>query len=737
MGTHVGPKIIVFLLFVLLWVQGQANAPHPDQLIREKLHWHNDPSLPCAGKFMEPEKLPVVAKMKLFVPELIFAQQEVDKVIVKGPAQINWQNYKLVANGFTQETTEDGLVKYHFRNGVDVQGDDFYIYADTGDYDKQNKIGNLDRLLWIRHSSESSGDPWWGQADALSFAVKEKTAKVRNIVISSCPLDNLAWRIHAQTTEFSPDLLALKLRNVRFEWYGHRLFNFPIMLIPLSPSPISGFLFPKIAWNSGRLSYLQRIYYKGKQNFDLGFGILFDGLTRLGVNGHITDTHTNHYGQLKFGHMFGINNTAKGANISAWQLHERLNSHGQILDVKVKNIPELSESWPNSLFPAGSATKLVRLVWQSTTKFFNSQLVWREQKSVNQDVDDSYTLQPAFSLWETAQFGGLELSGNLDFRKFKPVDATNAALVPGQRISLHADANYRLTGERYLAKLATSFDIRAWRWQDAVHNQHDTNIMVPSFDFSLILRQAEPDVQLIYQKIYVPWVKQDAVWFDTSWPQLDSLELGRRQAWWGGDFINDENVNIIKAKFWPYAEHSTTFSLWQRSGGHWCNALGIDCEKVPLYGKRGALVTEDIKVAEDWELSFSQAIPGTATLIRLEHVEQSLPLFLALHHEKMHPEARQSFAKDFGVLGWQLPINRKWQLESLLEYNFTARDLSNLELGVGYTHCCWQLSLDYVRERLRDNGFNNTIKLDFKLGGLENSAKRLGSNHILDVVTNS
>jgi len=572
--------------------------------------------------------------------------------------------------------------------------------------------------------------PARGSADELTLS-PEGNLGLKGVIFTTCPVGNDDWLLKADSIEIDRDEQQGTGRNVRLDFKGIPLLYTPYISFPAGPSRKSGLLFPSIGTSSKSGFELGVPYYFNlAPNYDL---IVEPGLlTRRGfrLGGEFRYLTGRSRGRIE-GNYLPSDRLADRDRSYAKLRHQTDFTRSLRLSADLQNA---SDSQYFEDFGRGqqgtSITYLERLVRvQHLGGHWRAEGLLQNFQTIDQTIDPldrPYTRVPQLTLDGDWPLAGAALTGGLSSELvYFQRDEGDV----GARLDLEPRLTWPVRAPGYFFEPYAGFRYTAYQLDAASPGRDESPSRaapIVSLDAGLVFdRPAGRDGRFVHtlepRALYtwVPYREQgDLPIFDSGLPELDLIQLFRRNRYVGADRLGDTNQVAI----------GVTSRLVEAGSGRQYLAATIGQQyffgkpRVTLPGSLpetrnySDLIAEvelsayrnwSVDLAMQWDPAESNTILGKAGVQYRPRPDS------VVNVGYRYREGRVEQWEASGA--WTVASN--WNVYARYVYSLRDRQTIDSFLGVEYEACCWRLRLvasRYVSNRTGQQDTSVSIQLELK-----------------------
>lgn len=284
----------VFFVFFFCSIAIEASADRETNAKKKTasaLDWQPDQQMFCLGSF----KHGMIAKPKDLKPDMLRVMSPKTEVegdkkqwCWKGKADIFYQDHQVEARQACYINPNQDSAAIVFNKPFRYQKNTLFLRAGKGalalhdkTLDAQNLAYHFDfkrrTLVNAKGDRATQSHTGWGSAKGL-HGDHQGRYTIEDATFSTCPVSQTAWQIQAKKLHlyFAKGFAAFNHGTLR--WHGVPVFYWPYLYFPIDQKARSGFLFPKISFNTSHQPGLQQpFYWRVAPNIDALLTPAYDG----------------------------------------------------------------------------------------------------------------------------------------------------------------------------------------------------------------------------------------------------------------------------------------------------------------------------------------------------------------------------------------------------------------------------------------------------------------------------
>ncbi|GAC1453137.1 MAG: LPS-assembly protein LptD [Steroidobacteraceae bacterium] len=585
---------------------------------------------------------------------------------------------------------------------------------------------------------------------------------LRGVTFTTCPANNNAWQIKADSIVLDTRSQIGTGRNARIDFMGVPLVYLPWLSFPLGGERKSGFLFPTIGnTSSSGLQLAVPYYWNIAPNADFTF--LPTEYSRRGpdLGGDLRFMTPVQHGELQWNYL--PDDSVLHRSRSRVQVNEVAELPDDFrLTIDAQNVSDPLYFQDFSQTPEGTSTAFLER--RATLSYRDEHWSVDGEAQQYQTIDDTlpvyarpYARVPRLAVggvyaWHDIVHYGFD-SEFVDFRH-----AAGALGPMGWRGDLTPAVSLDLTGPGYFLRPALAWRLTQYQLTDLLPGEPSSpsrKLPIASLDSGLLFeresgsrnqRKLTLEPRILY--LDVPYRNQDQLpVFDTALPDLTPVELFNTNRYVGADRVSDAHqLSLGVTSRLLDARDGRQFLAATFGQTYYFDAPRVTLPgETPITAKRSDFVAQlALSAFQDWSADMAvqwdpqhgrsertqvnlQYKPAPATVInfayRYERFIQE-PVFVQGVPVQCAPllagpATCDSRGFDQVDISGAMPIRRNWNV--FVRDVYSVRDDKELErfAGFEYRSCCWRLRLGARRYLSSFNGSQDTgIWLQLELAGL-------------------
>ena len=643
----------------------------------------------------------------------------------------------------------------HLKGNVRVQQGDKKISAENVEYDAatggfsvDGKVNYEDPRIRVRGESgtfDAAGGaklggaefelPWRparGAADSIAVT-RDGMVSLDEVTYTTCPAGNEDWMLRARDIDLDTTTRNGTGRNVRLHFKGVPILYTPFISFPLGDQRKSGFLFPDFGFSERSGAELAAPYYFNlAPNYDLLLTPRI--LTERGVelDSEFRYLTTRNRGALDAVYLPSDELRDRDRSYVHWG---HLGDFARRWRVLVDAANASDENYFEDFGAGSEGTSVVYVERDAELHYYGEHWSLFGQLQNHQIIDQTipedvrpYSRVPRFVArgeWQTMPLG-FEYAFDSELVYFLRDPG-----VTGGRLDVEPGISRPVTGPGYYVVPSAAYRYTQYELGEVPAGSETSPSRaapIASLDAGMLFERASGkngqrlltlEPRLLY--LYVPFRAQDDLpVFDTGLPDLNLVQLFRRNRYVGADRLGDSN---------QLSAGVSARLLDADSGRQFLNAtLGqswyFDSPQVTLPGEvagtreySNVIAEVDLTAYQNWNVNLGLEWNPDAT--QSEKGEFSI---------QYRPESESvinvgyRFRRDLieqvdASVAW--PISRRWNVYAGGVYSLREDSLIEEFAGLEYGSCCWRLRLvqrRYVSSRTGER--DSSIALQLELSGL-------------------
>lgn len=618
-------------------------------------------------------------------------------------------------DGATRGLRVDGEVEYRDRQ--------IRIRGETGSYDALQgaRFGGAEFEVPLR--------PARGAAEEIAVQPDGRIT-LKEVEYTTCPMGNSDWTLSASDLSLDTRTRNGSGSNVRLEFKGLPILYTPFISFPLGSERKSGFLFPDFSYSQRSGIELSVPYYLNlAPNYDLTLMPRLYSDRGINMETEFRYLAERHRGELSGRYLPNDALRDRDRSLMGWRHRGDFARHWR-LDINAANASDDSYFEDFGLGPDG--TSVIYLERNAELKYYDDHWLLLGQLQNFQTIDATipepfrpYSRVPRFIAQGSWEKGWLGLDYGVDSELVNFVRDDGVA---GARFDIQPELRLPLRGAGVYIEPAAAYRYTLYELDHVPPGQSASpsrDAPVMSVDSGMLFeRTAGQRLQTLEPRIlylYVPFRDQtDLPIFDTSLPDLNLVQLFRRNRYVGADRLSDAN---------QLSYGVTSRLLDAGSGEQYLSAtLGqtvyFDSPRVTLPDEIAssretsnvvaqlaltAYQNWNVNVGYEWDPEESQDIKSELGVQYRPRPDSVVNVGYRFRRDLIEQLDAST--------AW--PVARRWNMYARVVYSLREESLIEQFAGFEYASCCWRLRLvqrRYVSSRTGER--DNSIALQLELNGL-------------------
>lgn len=633
-----------------------------------------------------------------------------------GDRQIEADNVEI--DGATGGLRVDGEVEYR-DSRVRIRGE-------TGSYDavRGARFGGAEFEVPLR--------PARGAAEEIAVQPDGRIT-LKEVEYTTCPMGNSDWTLSASDISLDTQTRNGSGSNVRLDFKGVPILYTPFISFPLGSERKSGFLFPDFSYSQRSGIELSVPYYLNlAPDYDLTLMPRLYSDRGVNMESEFRYLGRRHRGELSGRYLPGDDLRDRDRSLVHWQHRGDFARHWR-LDVNAANASDDNYFEDFGLGPDG--TSVIYVERNAELRYYDDHWLLLGQFQNFQTIDETipelfrpYSRVPRFIAQGSREKGLLGLDYRIDSEL---VNFIRDDGLTGARFDVQPELRLPLRGAGVYVEPAAAYRYTTYELDDVPLGQSlspSRAAPVMSVDSGMLfertagkrsqrLQTLEP--RILY--LYVPFRDQaDLPVFDTGLPDLNLVQLFRRNRYVGADRLSDAN---------QLSYGVTSRILDAESGEQYLSAtLGqtvyFDSPRVTLPDEIASsretsnVVAQlaltayrnwNVNVGYEWDPEESR---GNKSELGVQYRPRPDSVVNLGYRYR-----RDLIEQVDASTAW--PVARRWNIYAGAVYSLREESLIEQFAGFEYASCCWRLRLvqrRYVSSRTGER--DSSIALQLELNGL-------------------
>ena len=642
---------------------------------------------------------------------------------LKGEVEVRQGDKKIAA-----ENVEYDAASSSFRVAGEVEYEDpqIRVRGESGTFDRNGGA----RLGGARFELPSR--PARGAAQDIAVS-RDGKVSLNDVEYTTCPVGNEDWILKARDINLDTVARNGTGRNVRLDFQGVPILYTPFISFPLGDERKSGFLFPDFGYSQrSGVEFAAPYYFNLAPNYDLSFTPRLISERGIELDNEFRYLTTGHGGALAAVYLPSDDLRDRDRSYVHWG-HQGDFARRWRVFVDAANA---SDSNYFEDFGAGSqGTSTIYVERDAELRYYGEHWYLLGQVQNHQIIDQTipeearpYSRVPRFvarAQWEEAPLGlSYAFDGEL-------VYFLRDEGITGGRLDLEPEISLAVTGPGYYVIPSAAYRYTQYELGSvpaAGETSPSRAAPISSLDAGMIFERIFGDEsqglltlepRLLY--LYVPFRDQDDLpVFDTALPDLNLVQLFRRNRYVGADRLGDSN---------QLSAGVSVRMLDTGSGQQFLSAtLGqtryFNSPRVTLPGEGAGtrqysnIIAElDLTAYQNWNVRLGlEWDPDAVRSEKGEFILQYRPASESVVNIGYRYQRDQIEQVD-ASLAW--PVSGRWNLYAGAVYSLREESLMEEFAGLEYASCCWRLRMvqrRYVSGRTGER--DSSIALQLELSGL-------------------
>ena len=639
---------------------------------------------------------------------------------------------------------------------VKVRQGDREIDADEVEYDSRSdsfkvrgRVEYRDPVLRARGGSGEYSQSTGASFEGAEFELPARPARgsarnmtldingrvrLEQVTFSTCPADDPAWRIRANTIELDTKSGTGTGRAAAVEFKGVPIIYLPYLSFPLGNQRKSGFLFPSLGHTTRSGAQAAVPYYWNiAPNLDATLQPTVYAKRGIDLGGDFRYLMSTQKGSLSANFLPGDSVDNNDRSRVHW-LHSADLAGDWQLSIDAQGVSDSGYFEDFSQGPEGTSTAFLKRVarLRYRDEFWNLRGEFQNVQTVDRDLplaDRPYATLPRLLASAAASFGPrgiMRYSLDSELVNFDRSTGTT-----GWRFDAEPTFALDIAAPGYYVRPAAGLRYTRYALHGAAPGADDSpqrSLPFASVDAGLVLeryagsrnqRRITLEPRALY--LYTPFREQSSLpVFDTGVPDLNFVQLFRNNRYVGADRISDANQLSVGVSGGLFDSTAGSRFLTASVG----QTYYLETPRVVLPGEAARRSNTSDLVAQvsltaykDWTLDLgTQWNPDNSARERSQFRLQYRPgaeRVINLGYRSQRNRLEQ------GELSGAWPVGQKWNLFARWVYDLQGNESLERFAGLEYKACCWRLrtvARRFVSGRTgeRDTG----IYLQLELNGL-------------------
>ncbi len=634
--------------------------------------------------------------------------------------------------------------RFRARGEVKYSDPDIVVGGTTGTFDRETGASISDA------SFELPADLMRGDAELITVQ-PGGFVSLQRARYTSCPEDDLDWVLKASTISLDTKGRNGVGRDVRVDFMGVPILYTPFISFPLGEARKSGFLYPDVGFSSrGGAEVSVPYYFNLAPNYDLTLAARFMSRRGVEVSQQLRYLTPRQHGTLEASYLPGDN--LRGIDRSRIDWNHRADfARNWRVNITAANVGD-SNYFED--FGLGSEDASIPYLERSA-EFSHYGRHWtmlaqiQNFQTIDQAIPDParpYSRLPRLrgrGAWNSARLGlDYTLDGEMVYfhRNSGP---TSPVDVTGARLDVRPELSWSFRRPGLYITPAAAYRYTQYRLEDVAPGADDAPERaspMTSLDAGMIFERAQGsrgdrvqtlEPRLLY--LYVPYREQSQLpVFDSGLPDLNIVQLFRRNRYVGADRLSDANqVSVGVTSRLLDADSGRQFLSATFGQTYYFDSPRVTLPgETPLIRDTSNFISQlsltayrdwNVNLGHEWNPEFSSS---EKTELALQYRPTGGP---AGGPAGAHPGSRvinAGYRFRSGLIeqvdasvAW--PVAGRWNVFARGVYSLRDDTLIEQFAGFEYAACCWRLRLvqrRYVSDRTGER--DSSIALQLELRGL-------------------
>lgn len=634
------------------------------------------------------------------------------------------------------------------QGGVQITAEDVEYDAETGDFRVAGSVEYQDALIRVRGQSgslDSKGGarlggaefelpsrPARGAADEIAVTGDGKVS-LDNVEYTTCPAGNEDWMLSARDIDLDTTTRNGTGSNVRLDFKGVPILYTPWISFPLGNERKSGFLFPDfgVSDRSG-VELAAPYYFNLAPNYDLT--LMPRLLTNRGMelDSEFRYLTTGQGGAVEAVYLPSDELRDRDRSFGHWGHRGDFARKWRVL-VDAANASDVNYFEDFGLGSEG--TSVIYVGRDAELRYYGSHWDLRGQVQNHQVIDQTiadearpYTRLPRFvarGRWDRGD-RGLSYAFDGELVYFLREEG-----ITGGRVDFEPAVSWPVTGPGYYVVPSAAYRHTQYELGNVpAETSPSRSAPIGSFDAGMNFERASGrhgqrlltfEPRLLY--LYVPFRDQaDLPIFDTALPDLNLVQLFRRNRYVGADRLSDANqlsagvsARLLDMDDGRQFLGATLGQTWYFESPRVTlpNEPAVVREYSNIIGELELTAYQDwnVNLGLEWNPNFTRSEKGEVS-VQYRPAPDSVVNIGYRFRRDLIEQVDASVA-------W--PVSRRWNVYAGGVYSLREETLIEEFAGLEYASCCWKLRLvqrRYVSSRTGER--DSSIALQLELSGLSN-----------------
>ena len=600
------------------------------------------------------------------------------------------------------------------------------VRGETGSFDADGgaKLGNAEFELPSR--------PARGAADSIAVT-REGMVSLDEVTYTTCPAGNHDWLIRARDIDLDTTTRNGSGRGVRLDFKGLPILYTPFISFPLGNERKSGFLFPDFGFSQrSGIELAVPYYFNLAPNYDLSLTPRYLSDRGIELDSEFRYLSAGHHGELAAVYLPSDDLRDRDRSYVHWG---HLGDFARRWRVLVDAANASDDNYFEDFGAGSEGTSVIYVERDAELHYYGEHWGLFGQVQNHQVIDETipedvrpYSRLPRFVArgeWENMPLGfDYAFDSELVYFLRDPG-------VTGARLDLEPTVSWPVRGPGYYVVPSAAYRYTQYELGEVPAGGESSPTRaapIASLDAGMLFERVSGrhgqrlltlEPRLLY--LYVPFRDQDDLpIFDTGLPDLNLVQLFRRNRYVGADRLSDSNqVSAgVSARLLDTDTGRQFFSATLGQTRYFRSPRVTLPDEVAGTRDYSNIVAElDLTAYQNWNVSMGLEWNPAET--QSEKGELSV---------QYRPEAESvinlgyRFRRDLieqvdASVAW--PVSRRWNIYAGAVYSLRDESLIEEFAGLEYGSCCWRLRLvqrRYVSNRTGDS--DSSIAVQLELSGL-------------------
>lgn len=642
---------------------------------------------------------------------------------LKGNVQVRQGEKKITAEDVEYDATTGG---FRVEGNVGYEDSRIRVRGETGAFDADGgaKLGGAEFELPSR--------PARGAADSIAVT-RDGLVSLDEVTYTTCPAGNHDWLIRARDIDLDTKTRNGTGSNVRLDFKGLPILYTPFISFPLGNERKSGFLFPDFGFSQrSGIEMAVPYYFNLAPNYDLSLTPRYLSDRGIELDSEFRYLSAGHHGELEAVYLPSDDLRDRDRSYVHWgHLGDFARRWRLLVDAANASDDNYFED-----FGAGSeGTSVIYVERDAELHYYGEHWGLFGQVQNHQVIDETipedvrpYSRLPRFVArgeWENMPLGfDYAFDSELVYFLRDPG-------VTGARLDLEPTVSWPVRGPGYYVVPSAAYRYTQYELGEVPAGGETSPTRaapIASLDAGMLFERVSGkhgqrlltlEPRLLY--LYVPFRDQDDLpIFDTGLPDLNLVQLFRRNRYVGADRLSDSNqVSAgVSARLLDTDTGTQFFSATLGQTRYFATPRVTLPDEVPGTRDYSNIIAElDLTAYQNWNVSMGlEWNPAETQSEKGELSVQYRPASESVINVG-YRFRRDLIEQVDASVAW--PISRRWNVYAGAVYSLRDESLIEEFAGLEYGSCCWRLRLvqrRYVSNRTGDS--DSSIALQLELSGL-------------------